>query len=190
MSTFNLNITAIKMRGVNKLNQDLLKVCKDVYKNKNSVQFSNEGYQSPRLNLKEYPVFLDLFTKTKEHIVNMLKIYDVLFNTVDVSLPWVNVNKPGDFNWSHKHLDSHFSLVYYLKVPKKSGDVIFKNPFTENNNFFLKSFKNYNSNNSNVYKYTPEESFLLMFPSNLEHAVEKNKSKQNRISIAFDVTIK
>jgi hypothetical protein len=29
-----------------------------------------------------------------------------------------------------------------------------------------------------------------MFPSNIEHAVERNESKQDRISIAFDVNIK
>jgi uncharacterized protein (TIGR02466 family) len=190
MSTFNLDINGKKFKDTKDLNKKLLKVCKDIYKNKNNVQFSNEGYQSPRLDLKKYPVFLELYKKVKIEVLQNLEVFDLFEKKLDVSLPWINVNKPGDFNWPHKHLDSHFSLVYYLKAPKKSGDIVFKNPFTENNNFYLKGFHSYNSNNSNVYRHTPEESFLIMFPSNIEHAVERNESKQDRISIAFDVNIK
>jgi len=192
MSTFNLNITAIKMRGVNKLNQDLLKVVKKVKKNLPDVNEFNQTFQSPKLNPNTYPVFLDLFTKTKEHIVNMLKIYDVLFDNVDVSLPWVNINRPGehDSSWNRKNCDTHFSVLYYLKVPKKSGEIIFYNPFADGNSFFLKQFKEENSSNATFFKYTPDENTLLMFPSNLKYAVETNISKSDCISIAFDVTIK
>ena len=191
MSTFNLYITEIEIFDVNKLNKQLLKVSKQVYRKLPSATHSNDGYQSPRLDTNAYPIFLDLYGKTKEHILNILGIYDLKkIGNIDFSLTWINISKPGDFNWPHKHLDSHFSLIYYLKVPKKSGDLIFSNPLTQGNSFYLKEFNNYNSSNANTFKYTPRENMLILFPSNIEHAVERNKSKQDRISIGFDVTIK
>ena len=68
--------------------------------------------------------------------------------------------------------------------------MIFSNPLTQGNSFYLKEFNNYNSSNANTFKYAPRENMLILFPSNIEHAVERNKSKQDRISIGFDVTIK
>lgn len=191
MSTFNLYITEMELSDVGTLNKHLLKLSKQVYRKLPSADHSNEGYQSPKLDPNEHPVFLDLFDKTKQHILNVLKIYDLKkIGNIDFSLPQININKPGDFNWPHKHFDSHFSLIYYLKVPKKSGDLIFSNPLTQGNNFYLKEFNNYNSSNANTFKYTPRENMLILFPSNIEHAVERNKSKHDRISIAFDITIK
>jgi len=190
MSTFNLYITEIEIFDVDKLNKQLLKLSKQVYRELPSADPSN-AYQSPGLDPNEHPVFLDLFDKTKAHILNVLGIYDLKkIGNIDFSLPQININKPGDFNWPHKHFDSHFSLIYYLKVPKKSGDLIFSNPLTQGNNFYLKEFNNYNSSNANTFKYTPRENMLILFPSNIEHAVERNKSKHDRISIAFDITIK
>ena len=191
MSTFNLYITEIEIFDVTKLNKQLLKLSQQVYKKLPSAAHSNDGYQSPRLNTNDHPIFLDLYGKTKEHILNILGIYDLKeIGNIDFSLPWINISKPGDFNWPHKHFDSHFSLIYYLKVPKKSGDLIFSNPLTQGNNFYLKEFNNYNSSNANTFKYTPRENMLILFPSNIEHAVERNKSKHDRISIAFDITVK
>ena len=191
MSTFNLYITEMEIFDVGTLNKHLLKLSKQVYRKLPSADHSNEGYQSPRLHTDDHPVFLDLFDKTKQHILNVLKIYDLKkIGNIDFSLPWININKPGDFNWPHEHFSTHFSLIYSLKVPKKSGDIVFSNPFTQGNSFYLKEFNDHNSNNARVYKHTPRENMLILFPSNLKHAVERNRSKQDRISIAFDITVK
>ena len=38
---------------------------------------------------------------------------------------WVNINKKGDHNTRHTHLDTEIFLsgIYYVKVPKNSGKV-------------------------------------------------------------------
>ena len=51
-------------------------------------------------------------------------------------------------------------------------------------------FNKYNSHNSSSFSYGPQESTFLMFPGNVKHAVKKNESKQDRISIAFDINLK
>ena len=173
MNTFSLNICGEIIEDTKKLNKQLIQTCKEVRKENKSVKYSNEGYQSPKLNLNDYPIFLELYKKLKENVLFNLTVYDLVEANIDFTLPWVNINKPGDFNWPHKHLNSHFSAIYYLKVPKKSGDIVFLNPF-----------------NKSVFKHTPQESTFIMFPSNIEHAVERNESKQERISIAFDINLK
>ena len=190
MNTFSLNICGEIIEDTKKLNKQLIQTCKEVRKENKSVKYSNEGYQSPKLNLNDYPIFLELYQKLKENVLLNLSVYDLVEANIDFTLPWVNINKPGDFNWPHKHLNSHFSAIYYLKVPKKSGDIVFLNPFNKENTFYLKKFNNYNSHNSSVFKHTPQESTFIMFPSNIEHAVERNESKQERISIAFDINLK
>ena len=42
---------------------------------------------------------------------------------------WVNINGNKDFNMPHVHLNSHFSGVFYSKLPKNSGKLVFQNPY-------------------------------------------------------------
>ena len=87
-------------------------------------------------------------------------------------------------------MNPHFSGLYYLKVPKDSGDIVFYNSFHEGNSFYNKKFNEYNSHNSSTFTYGPQESTFLMFSGSVKHAVKRNESKQDRISIAFDINLK
>jgi uncharacterized protein (TIGR02466 family) len=100
---------------------------------------------------------------------------------------WINSNKNNDYNLMHNH-DSNFSGVYYLKVPKNSGRLVFQNgdlsvmndknfDYFDDNNFYARYF-------CEIKKYD-----LLIFPSRLFHYVEPNRSKEERISVAFNLNI-
>ena len=87
-----------------------------------------------------------------------------------------------------KHPFSKLSGVFYVKIPKNSGDLIFVNEteipcFIDHNN--ITEFNNYNS-----FKWSikPEENVLYLFPSWLGHYVNPNLSKEKRISISFNLT--
>lgn len=190
MNTFSLNIFNKQIENTKKLNIDLLKTCKKIYKTTKSVTCSNIGYQSDKVSVKKYPVFLDLYQKLEDNVRANLSVYDLKEINLDFTLPWININKPGDFNWPHIHMNPHFSGLYYLKVPKNSGDIVFYNSFHEGNSFYNKKFNKYNSHNSSSFSYGPQESTFLMFPGNVKHAVKRNESKQDRISIAFDINLK
>jgi hypothetical protein len=47
----------------------------------------------------------------------------------------------------------------------------------------------YVPSNYKTCTYTPQESMLLIFRSNLLHMVEKNKSDEDRISISMNFTV-
>ena len=53
---------------------------------------------------------------------------------------------------------------------------------------YTKEFK-YNSNCYMTYYFPPTEGRILIFPSSLEHEVEKNKSSEDRISYSFNIKL-
>ena len=103
---------------------------------------------------------------------------------------WVNQNFVADYNMPHNHVGPtvQFSGIWYIKAPKNCGDVLFLN-------------KSENSDPTNLFKYiddplswidyriTPEENRLILFPSTLVHLVEPSRSSQDRISVAFNVSL-
>ena len=103
---------------------------------------------------------------------------------------WINQNFTFDYNMPHNHTGSliQFSGIWYIKAPKNCGDVLFLN-------------KSENSDPTNLFKYiddplswvnyriTPEDNKLILFPSTLVHLVEPSRSSQDRISVAFNVSL-
>lgn len=100
---------------------------------------------------------------------------------------WVNINKKGNYNKRHNHLNTNIFLsgVYYVSVPENSGNIRFYDPrgswmqsMVDHNYFF----------DGHEYNYlTPAPGMLLYFPSWLEHDVEENLSNEDRVSIAFNI---
>jgi uncharacterized protein (TIGR02466 family) len=101
---------------------------------------------------------------------------------------WINVNKPGCSNKSHMHPQAIISGVYYISVPKNSGDLIFENPIGNLMSSYLpKAYVNsYDRYNSSAWNVSPKDGFLVLFPSWLGHSVDVNNSKEDRISISFN----
>lgn len=107
---------------------------------------------------------------------------------------WLNINGPGDLNHIHSHPGAMFGGVYYAKVPPKSGGITFFRPFDE-----LHKFKCWgdghnfvhgtNPLNYEVAAYDPEPDQLFIFPADLLHKVETNKSAEDRISYSFNVQL-
>ena len=82
---------------------------------------------------------------------------------------WLNEMNAGDVTTAHTHDDDDelLSCVYYIDVPKNSGDLI----ITENN-----KVTNLKLNGGD---------FIFFKPDTL-HEVSKNESGQSRLSIAFN----
>lgn len=82
---------------------------------------------------------------------------------------WLNEMNAGDVTTAHTHDDDDelLSCVYYIDVPKISGDLI----ITENNK---------------VTNLKPNEGEFIFFKPDALHEVSKNESGQSRLSIAFN----
>ena len=86
---------------------------------------------------------------------------------------WFNIARPGESTGWHDHKDrSVLSGVYYLKVPDNAGDILFRKR---------------DKDKIVEWNIRSETGKLILFHSNIEHSVTKNKSNHDRISIAFNL---
>ncbi len=104
---------------------------------------------------------------------------------------WINVNRAGDFNVLHCHPGCFVSATYYVKVPPNmnGGNIVFRDPrgpavaMYETPGIDLP----WVGNGSGI-PFTPATGHLIIFPSWLEHRVDRFEGEGERISIAFNAT--
>lgn len=98
---------------------------------------------------------------------------------------WANVLDPSGFNFGHNHAGAVLSGCFYVTVPDGSGDIVFKDlrPGVTLSTQGLSS-----SGDRHEVSFSPKPGQLIVFPSWLEHRVEVNLSKSQRISIAFNIS--
>lgn len=95
---------------------------------------------------------------------------------------------PNESDTPHGHHHAMMVAVFYLQVPKNSGDILlhdprgcvfWKDPQVVNDGPY-KSCRSY-------HRITPYPGMLLMFPNYLIHSVETNLSEQMRLSIMMEI---
>lgn len=101
---------------------------------------------------------------------------------------WLNRNQKGDANRAHVHPNSFLSGVYYVSLPPDSGSIEFYDPVRERAMQALPQGDGSFANRSMV-RYGCEEGHLLIFPSWLLHGVGPSQSDEERISLAFNVSL-
>ena len=105
---------------------------------------------------------------------------------------WMNINKKGDYNTAHNHPNCTLSGVLWLKTPDNCGKIVFTHPtdFQEHNQID-KTVNEYRSkyNYHSAYQFYPKPGRMLIFPSHLLHEVESNKSREDRVSISFNINL-
>ena len=147
------------------------------------------GWHSPTdMNFKdEYkPLTKELFTMQNE----IYKDYGMQ-DTPALGNMWANINYPGAYNRTHIHPNSHWSGVYYVKVPKNSGSLWVEDPRPGPNIMLPRRHEGLPKALWRVVLYPPNEGQIIMFPGWLPHAVEMNESKEKgekgwRISVSFN----
>jgi uncharacterized protein (TIGR02466 family) len=170
-------------------NKTLIDYILNLKKQTKSRKASNLGWQSFNFDLSEN-IFLNLNKEIHKHFVSYVKSIP-LKNNFKIANMWANVNKYKDYNLIHTHPDSVISGVYYLKIPKYSGNLFFVNPACDGIDYLWEyCIKEHTQQNSSRWNITVEESDLILFPSWLKHGVDPNLNKEeDRISISFNIKI-
>ena len=138
---------------------------------------------------------LDLKSDIENHCENFVRRYLTVKNNAKFYLQnsWCNIHGPNENSQIHFHASSLLSGVYYPILPKNSGDIAFHNIGTYTNIFHQSiRFEFEENNNLTTEKYVLKlkEGTIIIFPSHLDHSVERNNSNEKRYSIAFNFYVR
>ena len=147
-----------------------------------------ESWQSDH-GLHERHQFRGLVDCINEAIDTVLDYLKAACERAKITGCWANVSAPGADHRAHSHPNNYLSGVYYAQVPSGSGRIVFRDPRPQAM-VLVPDARQRNPFNADQHGITPEPGDLILFHSWLTHMVEPNRSKEARISIAFNVTLR
>ncbi len=155
------------------------KIINSIYQNKENTTYShkiNGRWENQYLSIQYFPQLRKLFRNVcREGKAILGKPLVIPYKELGLPMDefWFNIAAPGESTGWHDHKDrSELSGVYYLRVPDNSGDI---------------HFRKKTDNESIEWEMKAQTGKLILFDSSIEHSVPENKSKENRISIAFNL---
>jgi len=163
-----------------KIKKEILKI---KTKDKGRILSNYGGWQSQSFE-ETNKNLLNLFDKINSSVEEIEKQLG-LEKKLSLDNYWCNINYFGCFNKPHNHPGAVVSGVYYVSVPKNSGNIVFQQ-FRSDIDTTYTFVKNYNQYNSTKWTIVPKENLCVLFPSYLLHYVEPNLNKKERISISFN----
>ena len=162
-------------------------VLKEKKKNKGRMLSNFVGWQSDSFNKIKKP-FEELFNLINLSVNNYQKVLQYTKN-LKLCNYWFNVSPYGAFNRPHNHSPCCLSGVFYLSVPKNSGNIVFMNSNSGILDITFPNLEIYNQWTSSRYAHIPKQNDFLLFPSYAEHYVETNMNKKYRISMSFNYVV-
>ena len=102
---------------------------------------------------------------------------------------WIVKHEPNDWGQPHTHGNSLLSGVYYLNAPIDGGGIFFHHPQLMRSKTIKIESHTDNQFNTDTYFHELKKNSLLIFPSNLPHSTQVNKSNHVRFSLAFNYFI-
>lgn len=136
----------------------------------------------------------------KKYVNNFIQeFFGYEYNWEISGSPWYTTYGKGQSAAQHEHFPDQFSFVHFIQFdPKLHPPLTFVNPnslvskYTLKQNNFKEKINFRNLKQSLYYPlYSPliNEGDCIIFPSNLEHLVEKSTSNELRTTIAFNFNI-
>ncbi len=156
------------------------------------THINNSDISKDRSLLNSMP---ELKSEIENHCELFVRKYLTVKNSAKFYLQnsWCNIHGPNESSQIHYHSSALLSGVYYPILPKNSGNISFHrgNIYT---NLFHQSIRFEYDENNNInaeqYAIELEEGTIVIFPSHLEHSVQKNLSNENRYSLAFNFYVR
>ena len=132
-----------------------------------------------------WPEMLVLRKWFDQRAEEILKLWDLNFNSFGVTKSWVNSHYNGAWTDSHDHGNAHLVCSVYLKQPSYGGNLEFENQGRT-------LFANYPfaQNKSKLHNYYTEvevqQGDVVFFPGWLSHRSQPNKSLDRRIVMGMN----
>jgi uncharacterized protein (TIGR02466 family) len=169
----------------NKLNIDTKKIVKLIEgktrksQNNRDEENNNDEFlyilENPELKFIKDTILNEL----KQFANNELKYV----NDFKITTSWATIIQPSEKSQFHNHNNCMLSGVLYVQTNKNCGDIVFENFQTQN---IQPKVTEWNVYNSRKWSYEPTDGDIIIFPSEVNHMIETNKSNIVRHSIAFN----
>ena len=147
---------------------------------------SNSGGWQSNFIYSDDDYFSEFILEIEEQANNFAKELKI-YQKGKIESLWININEYKDCNRIHTHPNCIISGVFYVKVPDKSGEILFYHPSHELMSRDWSVDLKYNMYTSLTMRITPKKGDIFLFPSWLEHGVGPNLSQEKRISISFNL---
>ena len=185
LKLFHTNVFIGKIDGASKLSIPIL----ELMQNTSSTFFSNRGgWHSPIYGSMDNDFMSATLGKIQSMMDEIYDLTDIDTNRALLDNYWFNVNSKFNFNKTHDHPFSYYSVCVYIKTPTNCGNIVFDRPDALNLTTRIKTSP-LTDNNYKSFWTIPEEDTIIIFPSYLKHMVEPNLSNDDdptRISIALN----
>ena len=152
-------------------------------------KFKNSGWGSSSSSINKR--VLEKYPKTKKILLDKFKkvaLEDYKYeNDFIITTSWFTKTLKDQSSLMHIHKNSFYSGVYYFDdYTDKSAPIIFHSPLHQFYDFDLMP-SNWTIQNSTIWKIQPQKNCLLIFPSYLQHSIEKSIENTTRYSLAFNI---
>jgi len=127
----------------------------------------------------------DLHTKVMDYFDKVVCTNNI---TPYITQSWINYTKSDQFHHRHSHSNSLVSGIFYISADKKVDSVTFFKGYRDER--IKLDITKYNIFSSSTCTFPVETGNILLFRSSLEHAVDKKKGNNIRISLSFNIFIK
>ena len=138
----------------------------------------------------KHKTFENLKKDLNQKIINYFNKIICCTNTTIpyITQSWINYTKENQFHHRHAHPNSLVSGIFYISADKKVDSVTFYKGYLDSR--IKLDVTKYNIFSSSTCTFPVETGNILLFRSSLEHAVEKKKGNNLRISLSFNIFIK
>ena len=116
-----------------------------------------------------------------------------VFRRMDLVQMWININGPCSYNVSHRHPGCELAGILWIKQTPESGRFVFDNMDVGYRDAMLldASDRNHLFKKKMPPEYVPEykDGTMMLFPGGLSHRVEINETKEDRLSLSFNLKV-
>lgn len=197
LSAFETPIVMCQRTGVEAVNDGLRRIILDREERDQGVKKSNSGGWHSRHDLLAWGGD-DIETLTswiREAVADVTVANDtvdrdrIVFTKLRA---WANVSRRGNFNKTHNHPSSDWSGVYYVTLGEPDADVPDNGTieFLDPRGGAVGMLSTIGQQFGQKIRIAPQPGLLLLFPSWLLHSVNPYEGPGERISIAFNASIK
>ncbi len=179
--------TQLKPEISERINGTFTTLIEQARRNRTDLRAEGKWQTDQRLHtLPELDEFSDVVLGLCRHV---LKADKIRYQDICITGCWANVGFQGSKHRPHAHPNNYISGVYYVTAPAGGNTINFFDPRPQAGVVVPPSDSPAPANSQKMTMEIRPGS-LIMFPAWLYHSVDDNRSRGERISVAFNVMFK